>query len=192
MTGRTHDLAAITTLTIYLATQSIPTLSLATVLTAIGANLVGGVAPDIDQPTAGLWHKIPAGSIIGRIIGPLLGNHRMISHSLVGFALFGWLMGKLLAYVHTFLLVDINIVWWAFMLGFGSHLVMDTITKEGVPWLFPIPFRFGIPPLKFLRIQTGGFIEKLIIFPGLIVGNGYLIYSNYGKFIDIVTKHIVK
>lgn len=192
MTGRTHDLAALTTLTIYLATQNLPTLSLATGVVAIGANLIGGIAPDIDQPTSKLWHKVPAGSLIGKIIDPLMGNHRMLSHSLLGFALFGFLFNKLLLYVHTFLLVDINMVWWAFMFGFGSHLIMDTVTKEGVPWFFPIPIRLGIPPFKFLRMETGGIIEKFIVFPGLLIANGYIIFANYGKFIEFVTKHIMK
>ena len=55
--------------------------------------------------------------------------------------------------------------------GFVSHLIMDTFTKEGVPWLFPIPIRFGIPPFSFLRLKTGGMLEKTFVFPGLILLN---------------------
>ena len=186
MTGRTHDLAALTTLTLVLAYEPIMKMSLATAGVAIAANMIGGIAPDLDQPTANLWNRIPAGSIIGRIISPLLGNHRMISHSLLGIGLVGWGLKYLLAYMHTFLLVDMNLVWWAFMLGYASHLVADTITKEGVPWLFPIPIRLGFPPFKFLRMNTGGLIEKMIIFPGLLIANGYLIYSHYEKFVELV------
>ena len=192
MTGRTHDLAAFTTLTAYVATQTLMKMSLATALVALGLNTIGAVAPDLDQPTNGFWAKIPAGSIVGRIISPLLGHHRMISHSLAGMALVGWGMKLLLSYAHTFLLVDMNIVWWAFMFGYASHLVMDTITKEGVPWLFPIPVRLGFPPIKFLRITTGSLGETLLVFPSLLLLNGYLIYINYGKFITFVTKYIIR
>src|SRR5258706_7590932 len=160
MTGRTHDLAAFTTINYITLSQTIPHVTLATGIVAFIANMMGGVAPDIDQPTAHLWRQIPAGSLIGRLLTPMLGGHRFISHSIIGIFLFGFLAHWILALVSTVLLVDMNIVWWAFMIGFISHLIMDTLTKEGVPWLFPIPLHFGIPPLKFLRIKTRGILEK--------------------------------
>lgn len=192
MTGRTHDLAAVTTITAYLAYQPLPTVSLATAIMVIAVNVIGGITPDLDQPTAGLWQKIPAGSIFGHIIGPLLGHHRMISHSIAGMALAGWGMKYLLAYIHTFLLVDMHLVWWAFMFGYLSHLIMDTLTKEGVPWLFPIPIRLGFPPIKALRITTGTAGEFILIFPALIAANIYLVYTHYGKFIMFLTHNIAK
>lgn len=192
MTGRTHDLAAITTLTFSVALTPLTTVSLATGITALFTCIIGGLTPDIDQPTADFWHKLPAGSIVGRIISPLLENHRMISHSLFGIGLFGWGLKMILPYIHTFLLVDINIVWWAFILGYASHLVMDSLTKEGVPWLFPIPIRMGFPPLKFLRITTGSWVEKLAVFPGLILLNGGLVYFHYAKFTDFFTHYLIK
>lgn len=162
-------------------------MTIATALVALGANFLGAVAPDLDEPTAGLWYRIPAGSIIGRIIKPLLGSHRLISHSLFGMALTGLLLAILLDKIKTVLLVDMSIVWWAFMIGFASHLVADTITKEGVPWLFPVPFRFGFPPIRFLRITTGAMIEKGIIFPGLLVFCGYTVYTHYAVFIQLLS-----
>ncbi len=192
MTGRTHDLAAFTTLTYLVASQPLITISLATLVIAIATNMIGGVAPDIDQPTGALWHKIPAGTLFGKIAHPFLGAHRSISHSFLGLVIFGWIAAKILTYMHTFLLVDINIVWFSFMLGVTSHLVMDTLTKEGVPWLFPIPIRFGIPPIKALRITTGKLIETSFVFPWLLVLNAYLIYTNYSKFIDFLKHYITK
>jgi inner membrane protein len=166
-------------------------MSLATALVALSANFIGGLAPDIDQPTADLWNRIPAGSIIGRILCPILGGHRFISHSLLGIAFFGIILHYALQLAHSVLLVDMNIVWWAFMIGFVSHLLMDTITREGVPWLFPIPIHIGIPPFKFMRIKTGGMIEKSIIFPGLILANGYIYYHNYGHVLTFL-RHFAK
>ncbi len=179
MTGRTHDLAAVTALTAALVYFPPSPVTLATAVTAIAANLLGAVAPDIDQPTSSLWLKIPAGSLFGHIISPLLDHHRKLSHSLLGLALFGFLAKYLLTYIHTFLLVDIRLVWWAFMLGFASHLVMDTLTKEGVPWFFPIPVRLGFPPLKALRVTTGGEVENLLVFTLLLLITAYLVYSHY-------------
>lgn len=192
MTGRTHDLAAFTALSYVVAIQNIPQISLATAIVSVSANLIGGLTPDIDQPTADLWHKIPAGTLLGKILYPLLGGHRFISHSLLGIFLFGYGGHFLLDLMHSVLLVDMGVVWWAFMIGYVSHLLMDTFTHEGVPWLFPIPIKFGIPPFKALRIKTGGLIEKSIVFPLLMVTTGYIYYSHYARFLDIFKHYIHK
>jgi uncharacterized metal-binding protein len=52
MTARTHDLAAITALGAVILLEPLRTISLATALVALLANQLGGIAPDIDQPTA--------------------------------------------------------------------------------------------------------------------------------------------
>jgi len=191
MTGRTHDLAAFTALNYIIISQPLQHISLGTAIVALSANLVGGIAPDIDQPTADLWHKIPAGSIVGRLITPFLGGHRLISHSILGIFLFGFVLKYLLDITHNVLLVDMNVVWWAFMIGFISHLLMDTFTREGVPWLFPVPFHFGIPPFRIFRIKTGGIIEKALIFPGLLILNGYLYYTHHSLFLNFL-RHYIK
>lgn len=192
MTGRTHDLAAFSALSFIVATQDIPQMSLATVIVAVAANLIGGLTPDIDQPTAELWHKIPAGTIVGKIFYPLLGGHRFISHSLVGIILFGVSAHFLLDAIHTVLLVDMGVVWWAFMIGYVSHLILDTLTRDGVPWLFPLPIRIGIPPIKQFRMKTGGFAEKSIVFPLLMVFTAYVYYANYAHFLNIFKYYIHK
>ena len=70
MTGRTHDLSAFTMLTLVVATQPLPAMRLATIFVALGANILGAITPDLDQPTAQFWRGLPTGSIIGRIIHP--------------------------------------------------------------------------------------------------------------------------
>lgn len=190
MTGRTHDLAAFTALTATLIVVPPEHISLATGIVAFAANLIGGLTPDIDQPTAKLWHEVPAGSFVGRIIDPFLGGHRTISHSVIGILLFGFLAKLLLGAMASVVLVNMAIVWWAFMIGFVSHIVMDLLTHEGEPLLFPIHFRFGFPPIKALRIKTGGLVEKLVVFPGLILINIYLFYTHYNFFLNFL-KHVI-
>ncbi len=191
MTGRTHDLAAFTALSYVIATQPLPEhISLATGIVAISANFIGGLAPDIDQSTATLWGRLRGGSVWGRIFAPLFGGHRFISHSLIGIALFGIGSKLILQAMSSVLIVDMDIVWWAFMIGFVSHLLMDTITRDGVPWLFPIPIRFGVPPLRFLRLKTGGLLEKSFIFPSLILINIWIYYRYYDRFLEILRNYI--
>ncbi len=191
MTGRTHDLAAFTALTYVAATSPLQELSLPTLIIAFSANMIGGLTPDIDQPTGDLWGRIRGGRIVSRLVTPLLGGHRFISHSILGILLFGFVVSKLLDVSSSVILVDMGVVWWAFMIGFVSHFIIDTFTKEGVPWLFPIPIRFGIPPLKFLRIKTGGIVEKSFIFPGLLAPNIYMYYIYHSKFLEFL-RHYIK
>lgn len=190
MTGRTHDLAAFTALNFVLVTQPLSKMTLATALVAFSMNMIGGLAPDLDQPTSGVYKKFRAGSILGKIIYPLFGGHRFISHSILGIVIFGFALEFILGIVGKVLLVDMDVVWWAFMIGFVSHIITDMFTREGVPLLFPIPINFGFPPLRALRIQTGGMVEKSLIFPALLVINGYLIYSNYGKILDFLRDYL--
>ncbi len=186
MTERTHDLFAFTLLNIILVTQTVPNMSVATAVMACGSTFIGGLIPDIDQPTNGFWQILPAGSIVGRIVQPFLGSHRVLSHSLLGMALICYLLKLLLTSISSIVLVDMTIVWYGFIIGYASHLIADSLTKEGVPWLFPIPVRLGIPPWKALRVTTGGMIEKGLLFPGLLILNGYLVYTNYPHYVQLL------
>ncbi len=69
MTGRTHDLAAFTTLGVVVLSQPLRTVTLATAMVAVLANLIGGIVPDIDQPTAPFWRNLPVGRYFGKIFG---------------------------------------------------------------------------------------------------------------------------
>jgi inner membrane protein len=191
MTARTHDLAAVTTLVVSALFVTLPSMSFGTVVLAVFANLVGGIAPDIDQPTAPFWRNLPVGRYFGKIVDAMLGGHRFISHSLLGLMLFGFLVRGLLLFLHPVMTtIDAGIVWWAFMLGMVSHLIMDSSTKEGVPWLLPIPIKFGIPPFKSWRITTGKWVETWVVFPLLLVFNGWFFMVFYQELLTVVRKKI--
>jgi inner membrane protein len=186
MTGRTHDLAAFTALNIvFLIKHPIPDITFATTITALGANMLGGLAPDIDDATADFWDKIRGGHVLARLVKPFVGKHRKLSHSFLGMIIFAILLEIILSWMGTFLLVDMDIVWWSVMIGFVSHLITDGMTTQGVPLLFPIPIHFGFPPFSFMRMRTNGFVEKWIVFPGLILLNGYFVYVNYDKYLEL-------
>lgn len=187
MKARTHDLAAITGLTlVVIAVPPLPRLSLATILVALLANQFGGIAPDIDQPTAPFWRNLPIGGIFGKFLGRMLGGHRFITHSLLGVALAGFLVNLLLVALQPIMPhVQIEYVWWAFMIGMVSHLVMDSFTKEGVPWLLPVPIKFGIPPLRRLRVTTGKAGENFFIFPVVLIILIVLCSANYYDLLEL-------
>src|SRR6266851_1074765 len=122
MTARTHDLAAITALGVVVLVQPVRTVTLATAIVAVLANLIGGITPDIDQPTAPLWRNLPVGKYVGKLFDQLSGGHRFLTHSLLGLALFGFAAHLLLMFLHPIMsTVNIGLVWWAFMIGMASH-----------------------------------------------------------------------
>ncbi len=191
MTGRTHDLAAFNALIIvFVALPQIPVMSFATAVTAFGANFVGGLFPDIDQPTSDLWDNFRLGPFIAKIICPALGGHRHISHSLLGLVLIGAVSRLFLEILGKIVLIDMSIVWASFMIGVISHLVMDLPTKEGLPLLWPLNFKFGIPPFRFLRCESGKFVENWIIFPFLLAFTGYLLYAHQTLFLSFLRQYL--
>lgn len=191
MTARTHDLAAITLLGVVVLLQPERSVSLSTAIAAIIANQIGGITPDIDQPTAPFWRNLPVAGIFGRLFGKLLGGHRFLTHSILGMVVFGFAAQALLTFMGPLLgRIDTGFVWWAYMIGMFSHLLMDSFTREGVPWLLPIPIKFGFPPVRRLRIVTGKKAEALLIFPGLIVFNALFYAHQHQRLLDLLKRHL--
>lgn len=190
MTGRTHDLAAFTAMSYIVATQPIDKMTLATAFVAFTANMIGALAPDIDQPTGALWKKVRFGALLGKFLYPIFGGHRHISHSVLGLIFFGVVSKLFLIIISSVLIVDIDIVWWAFMIGVVSHLATDIFTHSGIPLLFPLPIRFGVPPLRALRFHTGSIVEKAIVFPGLILLNMWIFYNHHKEIIEFLRNNI--
>lgn len=193
MTARTHDVAALTGLVLWVLASPPGKMTVATGLAAVLANQLGGIAPDVDQPTAPFWRNLPIGRYFGRIFGALVGGHRFFCHSLLGVGVFAALSMVLLQFLQPIMPnIDIDFVRQAFLIGVVSHLIMDTTTKEGVPWLLPLPYKFGLPPLRRLRITTGKKVEMLIVLPLLIAFTTWLCAKNYVTLADLVQRKLVK
>jgi inner membrane protein len=193
MTARTHDVAALTGLTLWVLAVPPGKMTVATALVAVLANQLGGIAPDIDQPTAPLWRNLPIGRYFGRVFGALVGGHRFFCHSLLGVALFAVALRLLLEFLQPLMPnIAVHFVWEAFLVGVVSHLVMDTLTKEGVPWLLPLPFKFGFPPVRRLRVTTGKKVELLVVLPALIVVTTWLCASHYTTIAELIQRNLVR
>lgn len=48
----------------------------------------------------------------------------------------------------------------AILFGYMSHLVLDSLTPLGIPWLYPLELRIRLVP-KWLAITTGSIYETL-------------------------------
>ncbi|MBI2940820.1 MAG: metal-dependent hydrolase [Chloroflexi bacterium] len=137
----------------------VPTaLSLTLALVAAGA-----LAPDIDHPDSEIA-QVWRGSFGMRPLHALawvvrfLFGHRGVTHS-------AWLTGVVAWLVEGFGVSQWGIGGLGASLGFGmaSHLLADGLTRAGVPLLWPLPWRFGIPPIRALRLRTGGPGEHALV-----------------------------
>ena len=80
-------------------------------------------------------------------------KHRGASHSLVAATLTGIVFSALLG-------VKVGLIW---TVAYCSHLFLDSLTKMGVPFLYPInKKRFGIRKFK-----TNGLMDNWVILVGL-------------------------
>jgi membrane-bound metal-dependent hydrolase YbcI (DUF457 family) len=140
-----------------------------------------------------MWRNLPVGRYFGKIFGALVGGHRFFCHSLLGVGVFALVAMVLLQFLQPIMPhVDIDFVWGAFLVGVLSHLVMDSLTKEGVPWLLPLPFKFGFPPIRAWRVTTGKWVENIVVLPGLIALTTWLCASQYVALADIIQRSLVK
>jgi inner membrane protein len=146
-----------------------------------GFAALGALAPDIDN----------ARSTVGKRAGFIskgiqhLSGHRTLFHSLLGLALVGmfiWLMQYglgLVLYQIGFtetgthlagglrnsldLASGPGVAFVAFLVGYFLHLVADSLTLGGVPWLWPNHTRFGFPPDRNWRFKTGSAAEPVVV-----------------------------
>ncbi|MDI6892894.1 MAG: metal-dependent hydrolase [Actinomycetota bacterium] len=145
MTGTTH---IITGITLWLGVSK--ALGLPPDMTALGCAWLGSVMPDIDEPE----------SFIGRKLWPLsypiklVFKHRGAVHSLLGMVAIGAL---------ALLPRGPCLGWAAFLVGYLSHLLADTLNKSGTPLLYPFRDKVGFPPNKRYRLKTGGIGEVLFL-----------------------------
>ncbi len=135
--------------------------------------------PDVDNPRSTLGNglskmKNPALNLITRPVSWLLRitsfflvrtvGHRTLTHSLLGVALFVlpvWLV--LGSYPNLFL---------ALCVGYASHLFADAINTPGVPFLWPLGWRFRLVPGG---IRSGGAAEFVIALAVLALA-GYAVF----------------
>lgn len=175
MIQRTHDLGAVAIVSYRMLAFPPPNLSLITLVGVGVTAIIGSLIPDIDNVASPAWkHRLLPWE--GKATRDFLQGHRHLSHSILGLLVFTYIFNLLL----TLLLIkdlDNNLLVQSFFLSQLSHLILDSLTIQGVPWLYPIPFKFGFPPFSFLRVKTGGWVEKLIVFPSILAATVWIFYS---------------
>lgn len=188
MTSRTHDLAAVTLVSLRFLAYPPVSLNWETILGIGLATLIGGIIPDIDNVASNAW-KFDLTPWEDDATRKTLSGHRNLSHSIIGGVLFSAVVGLALQVIKIPQL-NPQFVLEAFAIAFLSHLVTDSLTHEGVPWFYPIDIHLGFPPFKSLRMKTGGIIEKFIVFPLLLILTVFIYYA-YHTNLQILLKNVV-
>lgn len=180
MTGTTHQITALVSGLWLLTLFPVSVGPLVGILVII-AVMVGALVPDLDQPTANIWHRVLGGNTIGNIFQAFSGGHRHFTHSLIGTVVIGWLLQwGVLHLINPDFSSQAIALWAALMIGYISHSIVDTFTDQGVPWFWPLKFHVKIPPgPEEVRITTNSFVERIILRSGLVIIAVLLLQSHW-------------
>lgn len=118
---------------------------------AVATAALGSLLPDIDLPTSAVGRPLFP---IARAINEQLG-HRTLTHSIVGILLL------VLILLPLFLLAPL--IFWALLIGYFSHLLIDTKNKAGIELLYPAKLRAWFFKDERYRITVGSREETILL-----------------------------
>lgn len=128
-------------------------LSLVFVLIAV----ISSSLPDIDTTRSWIGRRL---KIISYML-ELAFKHRTLTHSIWPILLFGFI----------FYLNNMKIITFGLLVGYSSHLLLDSFTIQGIQPLYPVRYKIkGI-------FKTGGIFEKIIFYSMVILTIIYLTYK---------------
>lgn len=162
-----------------------------------GFAALGALTPDIDNARSTLGKKLgPVSKGIQHVAG-----HRRFFHSIIGLIVMGALIfgvqygiglalqrsaadatGRHLGEVLTGLVPGFNfaqgfgVAFVGLLVGYFLHLVADSLTTGGVPWLWPSHERYGFPPNHNWRFKSGTWVEKVVVVVVSLLVIGWCVY----------------
>lgn len=122
--------------------------------------------------------------------GRLLGGHRGFTHSCLGVLVMSLFFATIVlslpilcmmagTLLQPVLLAEVKVAFEAIVTGWTLHIVADSLTKGGVPLLWPSSTRYGFPPQSMWRFKVGTIWEDLVLWTiiflaGFGIGTGLL------------------
>ena len=118
------------------------------------ATLLGSLAPDLDASGSPISKLLPFISKSIQRRWP----HRTLLHSIIGAAITSGIMYYVM-FLLTFFLPDFEsvplILFLFFLSSYCGHLVVDSLTINGIKWIWPYQRAFAYPSSRQYRIRTG-------------------------------------
>lgn len=111
--------------------------------------LISSAIPDIDLSGSKIGRKA---AIFSMIINFFFG-HRGFIHSLL----------FVLILFFAFIFLKLEIIGMSLFLGFFSHLFLDSLSKEGIMFFYPLKFKVN----GF--VKTNGIMENIMLFGFLVL-----------------------
>lgn len=151
---------------------------------AVVAVMVGALTPDLDQPTANIWRRVLGGNTVGDIFQFFSGGHRHMTHSFLGILGIGYLLHWfIITFINAAYIPDAVVLWRAFMIGYISHPIADTLTDRGVPWLWPLRFHVRVPPgPEEVRVTSDSWVEQILVRGGVLICLVILLIDHWPTF----------
>ena len=146
-----------------------------------GFAALGALTPDIDNARSTLGKRM---GVVSKEFQHLAG-HRTFFHSIIGMLVVGAVIFGLqyalgwglydLGYQHAGIALGggsgpavdrasvRGVALIALLVGYLLHLIADSLTIGGVPWLWPSKVRFGFPPNRHWRFKSGSKVEPVVV-----------------------------
>lgn len=118
----------------------------------IGSSALGSLFPDIDHRGSYIGRRA---KITSAIISDLFG-HRGVTHSPFAMLIFTAVLYLISSFFVSSSLLLMGFV--GFYTGILSHILLDSLTRGGVPLLYP----FKKSKISFTRAKTGGMFESVL------------------------------
>jgi inner membrane protein len=146
-----------------------------------GFAALGALAPDIDNAHSTIGQR---SGFVSKGIQHIAG-HRTFFHSLLGLIVVGAFIWATQYAIGLFLYNTLHlaageqlasgigpggnfhsglgVAFAGFLIGYFLHLVADSLTLGGVPWLWPNRTRYGFPPERTWRFKSGSREEPIVV-----------------------------
>lgn len=148
MIGKTHLAAGIFTGS---ALSFIHNTDIKTSLLLTAGTALGSLLPDIDKRNSLISRALKP---LGMIVEPLLGHRTLLHDPVFYITLFGMFHLTLEQYLPIFL----PIFW-----GVGSHLLLDALTLQGIPFFYFLKLTKVRPKkIRLLKIRTGAGVDRAL------------------------------
>ena len=130
---------------------------------AMGVTAAAALLPDLDYPESwsGYLFK-PVSEFVSRHY-----QHRGFFHSFLGLMAFGLTL-------YPLYLSEYQVLWWAAVSGYWSHILVDMMTVSGVTLFWPCKARAIFRGRDEYRVRSGSSSERVFFF--VVLGLALLLY----------------
>lgn len=156
MTGRTHVLAGVVSAVAFLTVQCVDAFGPRGVAAAVGGACLGALLPNVDRLRSMAGRGTHPPGVVPSMVLPRRGPAHSLVVAAAACAGASWLC--VARGLHA-------VTWFAVLLGYLSHLVLDALTPGGVPFFWPL--RGGGVGLPLVDAGSGA--ERLLSVALLVV-----------------------